>query len=173
MKRIRRGALAAELPLVLWALFILFLIPFIDLATVALRYTFVVAASRDAAFIAAKSKTFLSDISASQRSATHMADETARRTATAFSEITVRDVTTRILITNLTSRIITVSAVPLAVPANSSENLYEIEVTVNADINPLITFNASFLPNVPGLSAPVNVSVSSRGFCESPQGLTN
>lgn len=170
--RVRQGSMIAEAPVALWLLFVVFVIPFIDLATIMLRYTFVLAASRDGAHCAAKGKSFRTEVTASEPSAMSLADKVARRTAAVFTEITVDQVTTRIVVTNLSSGHVTVLEAPLTVPADTSENLYQIETAVTAQINPLIPFEAGFLEGIPGLSAPVLVTVASRELCENPQGLS-
>lgn len=166
------GSVIADTPLALWVLFVLFTIPFLDLASVCLRYTFFVTASRDAAHEAARAKSFFVDLSADQRSSVSMAQETAENVARSFSEINVTAVNTRLLITNIASGAVTIRTTPLPAPADTSSNLYEIETIVSGNINPLVTFNAGPMPGIPGLSAPVPVTVSSRELCENPQGLT-
>ena len=170
-KRNCHGSFIVETPAALWVLFVLFTIPMIDLATVLLRYTFVVAAAHDASHSAGKAMSYMSDISAQEASAIHLADAAARATAAAFAEVTVDSVATRILITNLTTRAVTTRTTPLTTPADTGVNLYEYETTVTGRINPLIAFNAGPFAGIPGLSAPVNVQVTSRQFCENTQGL--
>ncbi len=170
-KRRCRGSSIVELPVALWVLFVLFTVPFIDLATVLIRYTFMVSASRDAAHAAGKAKSYLSNLTATDLSAANLADSAARTTAAAFSEITVTNVTTRILSTDLTTQAVTSRTTPLPAPADTSLALYEYETTVSGQVNPLITFNAGPFPGIPGLSSPVSVSVTSREFVENPQGL--
>lgn len=170
-KRNCRGSVIAETPGALWLLFVLFLVPFIDLATVMLRYTFVVSASRDAAHAASKAKTFSANLSTTDLSARNAADTTGRQTAAAFSEITVSSVTTAIVSTDLSTQVVTRRSTPLTAPADTSLYLYEYETTVSGQINPLITFTVGPFPSIPGLSAPVAVAVTSREFVENPQGL--
>lgn len=172
-KRDYRGAVLVETPLALWILFVLFTVPFIDLASVMLRYTFVVSASRDAAHAAGKAKSFMNNLTASEPSAINLSKSAANTTASAFSEITVLNVSTKILITDILTRKTTTSAAPLSQPADTSANLYQFETTVEASINPLVPFAAGPMAGIPGLSAPIRVSVSSREFCENPQGLVN
>lgn len=171
MPRRKIGSTLIDTPAALWLLFVLFLVPMIDLATVFLRYTFMVAASRDAAHAAAKAKTFRTDISTSERSAINMASSAATATASSFREIRVDRVVTQMVITDLSNQAVTRRTTPLTAPADTGINLYEIETTVVGQINPLVNFTAGAFPGIPGLSAPVPVSVTSREFFENPQGL--
>lgn len=170
-KRNCYGSLLVETPTVLWILFVLLTIPMVDLATVMIRYTFMVSASRDAAHAAGRAKSFMSDLTATDPSAMSIANSAARATAGCFSEISVSDVTTRLLITDLDTRAVTVRTTPLTTPADTTEYLYEFETSVAGEINPLVPFLAGPLPGIPGLSAAVPVTVTSRSFCENSQGL--
>lgn len=169
--RNNHGSYIAEAPIALWLLLVVFMFPFVDLAAATIRYTFIVMASRDAAHAASRAKSYLSDTSGSELSAVNLARNQAIATASGFSEITVNSVTTRILITDLGSKLVTSQTAPLATPADTSNNLYQIETVVSGQINPLLTFDAGILPDIPGLSAPIPVSVASREICENPQGL--
>jgi hypothetical protein len=169
--RTHQGSMIAEMPVALWLLFVVFIIPFIDLTTVMLRYTFVVAASRDGVHAAAKAKSYMSDLTANDPSAMSLSDKFARRTAAAFTEIIINEVRTRIVVTNLSNGRVTVLEAPLTKPADTAENLYQIETAVTAQINPLIPFETGFFEGIPGLSAPMLATVCSRELCENPQGL--
>ena len=164
------GSFIAEAPLAIWALLFMFTLPFVDMAATTLRYTFVVAAARDGVHEAARSKTFAVDASATDLCAGNAARLAVTRTASAFSEITVTRVDTRILETNITTKRVNIYATRLLVPADTSANLYEIETTVTGTINPLVTVN-SYFPRIPGLTAAVPISVTAREYCEYPQGL--
>ncbi|MBX9721082.1 MAG: hypothetical protein K2X81_06795 [Candidatus Obscuribacterales bacterium] len=169
--RQKRGSIIAEFPIALWILFFCFTYPFLDMCTILLRYTFFVAAVRDGVHDAAQSKTFLVNNSASDLSATNNAKAGVALTAGAFREIQVNSVTTSILATNITTLALTKYTAPLATPADPSTYLYELQSTVSGFIYPLITLRAGLLPPVPGLTAPIRVTVTGREFCEYPQGL--
>ncbi len=169
--RKKRGSIIAEFPLALWMLFFCFTYPFLDMCTILLRYTFFVAAVRDGVHDAAQSKTFLVNNSATDLSATNNATAGVALTAGAFNEIQINSVSTSILATNITTLALTKYNAPLATPADPSTYLYEIQSTVTGVINPLITLNAGLIPPVPGLTAPIPVTVTGREYCEYPQGL--
>ncbi len=171
-KRPTRASFIAELPFALWAVFFLFLLPFIDMASVLLRYTFLVAAARDGVHAAARSKTFLADIPGTP-SAVNAASQFASLTASAFSEVTVNRVQTRILETDFSSLQLKSYPYnqPLSSPADESINLYEIEVLLSGEINPLLRMESGFFPPVPGLTGAIPVEVNAREYCEYPNGL--
>lgn len=172
-RRNKKGSFIAEAPLALWVLFFMFTFPFLDFATVMLRYTFVVSALRDGVHAAAHAKTFSTNISSTNLSAINAASAAVNATATAFREIAVSKIKTRILQTNITTKVLTVYSynTALTVAADDSVNLYEIETTVTGSINPLIKVNTGIFPGVPGLTKPVPVTISAREYCEYPQGL--
>lgn len=171
VKRKARASFIAEGPLALWILFFLMTFPFLDLATVLLRYTFLVSAVRDGVHAAAHAKTFLINPSPTNLSAVNTAPLAVSQTASAFSEIQVTSVQTRILATNIASKQLTVYTSPLTQAADDASNLYEIEIVVQGAINPLINLNIGILPAIPGLTASVPVTLAAREFCEYPQGL--
>ncbi|MBX9685582.1 MAG: hypothetical protein K2X27_02700, partial [Candidatus Obscuribacterales bacterium] len=62
------------------------------------------------------------------------------------------------------------SADKLAV-VNTKDYLYQIEVTVNGTVEPLVTLSDSIFGKVPGLTIPMPITASYRQFSEHPQGL--
>jgi hypothetical protein len=170
-KRKSTGSLVAELPFALWMLLMLFTVPFIDMATVLLRYTFIVTAARDGVHAAANAKTYFANASGTDLSAVNIASQTVATDAAAFSEISVISVKTYILATNITTHQVTQYTSPLVQPADTGTYLYQLETVVNGQVNPFL--QSPILPNIPGLTAPVPVTVASREYCENPQGLSN
>ena len=173
-RKAAQGSFIAELPIALWILFFIFTFPFLDMATVLLRYTFIVAATRDGVHAAAQSKTFLTNASPTDLSATNSAPIAVNNTASAFTEVTVNSVKTVILATNITNHQLTQYNTMLVQPADSTTFLYEIETIVTGQINPLINMSTDGpWPQVPGITSPVAVTVSAREYCEYPQGLND
>ena len=168
--RSRRGALTAELPGTLWVLFFLLTFPLLNLATVTLRYTFLVATARDAATAAAKAKTFSVDLSGSEPSSVNVAPMQANETARKFTGISLVGVQTNLMITNLTTQATTKQATRLTAPADTTTNLYGIEVVVTGDVQPFLPYTP-VLGNIPGLTGPMRVNVASTEMAENPQGL--
>lgn len=171
--RKNRGSFIAEAPFALWALFFLFTFPFLDMATILLRYTFFVSATRDGVHAASHAKTFVSGGTSAYPSATTAAPAAVNLTASSFREITISTVRTRILRTNIATQVVTIYGYnqALTTPADDSTYLYEVETTVTGLINPLINMNIGILGTIPGLTSGVPVTVSAREFCEFPQGL--
>ncbi len=170
--RYPRGSFIVDLPSTLWVLLILITFPLLDLATVSLRYTFLVASARDAAHEAARAKSFLSNSSSSDLSSTNMAVQQANQTAAGFSGIQINNVNTSIVISNLATGTVSKQSTPLTQAPDTSQNLYLIEVVVAGQANPLIQYSGVFFGNIPGLTQPMNVTVASQEMCENPQGLT-
>jgi len=170
--RTKRAQFIAELPVVLWVMIILLMIPLIDIVTFTVRYTFLLAASRDAASAAALAPTFLTNASSTNLSAVNTATATAQSDAAAWSVITVNSVTTKIIITQLSTGTLTIQSTPLSTPADTANYAYQIQTIVNGSTNPILQFpNNMFWGAIPGLTAPVNVSIASTAYFENPQGL--
>lgn len=171
MRRRQSGTIMVDTPLTLWVLLVLFMFPMIDLAAIGIRYTFLLTSAREAVHQAARAKSFRTDIDTGNLSAVNISQDEANRVAEKFSEIGIESVTTNIVITDIISRVVSRRSLPLAAPADTANNLYEIEVVIRGRINPLITFSAGLLPGIPGLSAAMPITIAAREFCEFPQGL--
>jgi hypothetical protein len=175
MKATRRkstGNAIADMPGVLWVLFVLVLYPLIDLATVGLRYTFMLTTSREAAMSASRASTFFADASASSKSARNSASAMANSTSARFNGLKVTGTTTNLLVTNLNTNTVTRYTTPI--PANSIDtvdNLYSYEVTVNGTVMPLVCYVGPVFGNIPGLTGPMTVAITSQKMCENTQGL--
>ena len=165
------GQAAAELVVILWIFLILIVLPFVDLVTFSLRYNFLLMASRDAAFAASRARTFQSNVSSSQLSAVNAASAAAQGTAAAFNNVSISSVNTYIVITRLSDGYQTRQNTKLANPADTSNYAYQIETVLNGSTNPLITMPQGYFAVIPGLTAPIDVSIASRSFAENPQGL--
>ena len=166
-----KGASIIEIAPVLFVLLLMLTFPLINLATSSLRYTFLVTASRDAADAASKSKTFQDDSSSTSLSAVHTADIMARRIAAGFKGITLDNISTNLVITDIASQTVARQSSKLSQAADTSTYLYNIEVILTGKVSPLINYGGGILPQVPGLSAPMSVSVQSLRYCEYPDGL--
>jgi hypothetical protein len=170
-QRSNKGSFIAETPTILWVLFVLVVFPLVDMATVALRYTFVLTASREAAMAASRAKTYMANSTMSDLSAANAAAAAAYNAGSSFSGITITDVDTRILATNLATQSTTRRETVLTAPADTDNFLYAYETTVTADVQPLVTLGTNVFGRVPGLTAPITVAVTSQKICENTQGL--
>lgn len=161
----------AELPLAIWVLFIAITMPLIDLATISLRSTFLVAAAHEAAHAASRAKSFRTPVDGNSPSAENMAASTVAESAGKFSEVSVSSVVTSIVITNIATETTESQTTPLTQPADTNNNTYTIRVVVTGRVNPLFTFNNSLFGHIPGLTGPITLSSAAEVLCEYPQGL--
>lgn len=168
--RAARGHYISELPLVLFVLFFFFILPMIDLGTIALRYGLLVAACREGAQSASKAFTF--EVGTAQRpAAMTVGPASIQEFATRFGGINIVSTDADILITELASQNVTRSEGKLSQPANIQTYNYLIETSVTATIDPVVSFSVPFLASIPGLTGPVTFTVVGREFAENPQGL--
>ncbi len=164
----RRGSIA-EIPLVIFALFLVFAFPMINLGTTALRHALFLTACRQGAFVAASAYTF-GNGTAEKPAAIDCGPAKVNSVVQKFSGITVKDVDVSIISVDLQNGTIKKFAGKLSEPADTGTYLYFIELTATADIYPITEVKLPFL-NVAGLSRKWTSTVSVREFVESPQGL--
>lgn len=169
-KRNQKGSLV-DLGPALWFFLFLLALPLLNLATVALRYTFLLGASRDAAYMAASAKTFQTSLDAADPSASVIAAQRAQANCQSFSGVNYIGTQTDLVITNLNTNAITTQSTPLSSPADTSNYLYQIKVIVTAKVWPLLPYNDKIMPNIPGLMSPVEYSVPTIEMCENPSGM--
>ncbi len=168
----RKGTTIAEMPLALWIILMMCFCMLI-VATESMRFGFFWNACREAAQQAAKSQTFLVD-SAVGQSACNAATTWAGKATSSFTGITlIQPVNVYILSTDVNSGSQTkgLNRTPLTNAADTTNNIYDIQVELNGQIEPLIRFSQSFLGDVPGLTIPFAVTVKSQYTSEVPQGL--
>jgi hypothetical protein len=166
------GTTLAEMPLALWIV-IMMCFSLLILATETLRFGFFWNACREAALHAAQCPTFVYDTSLG-KSACNTATSWATLASSSFSGITlVGPVNVYIMQTDVYSGITTksMSRVPLVTAVDTSHNIYDIQVELNGQIDPLVPFGQSWFGSVPGLCAPIPVTVHSQYTAEVPQGL--
>jgi hypothetical protein len=166
-----RGTTLAEMPVALWMIIIM-CFAMLLLATETLRFGFFWNACREAAQQAAKCTTFQAD-TAIGPSAVTTANTWATKAAGAFSGLTLNTVNVYIVSTNVSSGVMskTASGIKLANAADTSNNIYDIQVELIGQIEPLIRFS-NYFGSIPGLSAPFPVVVRSQYTSEVPQGLS-
>jgi hypothetical protein len=169
----KRGTTIAEMPAALWLL-ILMAFPMIIVATSALRFGFFWNACRESAMQAAKCQTFLTSTSVGP-SACSTADAMSAQAAGAFTGITIiPPVNVYIMSTNVNTSTTTKGATrtPLAAAADTANNIYDIQVEINGQVEPLIRVPFAGLQGaVPGITGPYPVVVRSQYTSEVPQGL--
>lgn len=174
--RSRAGTSAAELPMGIMFLFVFMLLPLVDLATIAIRTSMVYTATHNALQAAIRAKTFKADdVDTGAPSAVNVAKGTATanlQNGLSGVEFTPADVQVFIIGTPTN---VTVSPLRTSDPVASvreKDYLYQIEVVVNARVQPLIMMNDKLFGNIQGLTAPIAITAQNKGFVERPAGLS-
>ncbi len=164
------GSHMIEGPLAIWMIFVFLFIPFLNLGMSSLRTAFLNTAVKEAVHHAARSKTFeLTDPDGV--SATEVANTVARDAASRFGGLTVNTVKTSIIATNVNTGTVVRSSSKLSTAADTTNNLYQLEVRAQAQVDPFFSFNLPFLGPIPGLTAPFPLEVSAIEMVEDPDGL--
>lgn len=164
------GSSLLEIPLVLWVMFGLLFVPMLALASITLRGAILDSVVRDAAHVASKARTFATNTDEGL-CAREAATNTVNEKLAAFPGLTANSVDTAILTTNIASGAITRSNIALT-SVDSSRNIYQVETTVRATVDPLLGGNAAVFGPIPGFTTPMSVSHQSREMFENTQGLT-
>lgn len=165
----RRTGSIAEIPLVIFALFLVFAFPMINLGTTALRHSLFMYACRQGAFSAASAYTF-GNGTAEKPAAVDIAPQKVASVISRFSGITMKSIDVSIVSVDLESGAVMKHNGKLTEPADTGKFLYFIELTAVADIYPITEVRLPFL-DVAGLSRKWTSTVNVREFVESPQGL--
>lgn len=168
--RSNRGSFIVEGPFALFLFLFFFVFPFMDLATITLRTTFLYAATHNAAWEAARAHTYQNSLDG-MPSAVQLADYASKRVIGSFSGVKINSIKTSIITTELKTLNQSRQSSALSKPADSSLNSYQIEVAINGSVDPLILYNGSDLANIPGLTQPMSLTFTDRQYCENPQGL--
>lgn len=159
-----------EGPMAIWLIFVFLFIPFLNLGMSTLRTSFLNTAAKEAVHHASRAKTFESSVESGQ-SAKAIAEIVARDAASKFGGLNLTGVETAILATDINTNAVVRSTSKLATAADTSKNLYQLEVKVNADVAPFIAFNLPFMGPIPGLTSPFPLVVTAREMVEDPDGL--
>ncbi len=165
-----RGSAVAEIPVVLWLIILAFLFPMINYATVAIRSGFVFNAAGQAALQASKARSYSAG-TATVPSATTLALQTAQNNCASWTGVHLVSVVTNIVTTKLSNQAQSRQSGFLQTPPDTASNTYQIEVTLNCNVDPLITVNFPMFANLAGISGPFPLSVTQRNYVENSQGL--
>lgn len=164
----------AEMPLAMWIMILGMCLPLLMISTMTLRFGFFWNACREAAQQAARCQTFQTDTTSGPSSVT-TADAVAASSTQAFTGISiVGPVNVYILQTNVNTNVSQKNASRqcLAAAADTANYIYDIQVELNGQIQPLITASSNgILGNIPGLTGPFPVVVRAQFSSEVPQGL--
>jgi hypothetical protein len=152
--RSRRANFVVELPLVLWVAFVLLLFPMISLVSMSYRAIIVFFATRDAAYQAAKARTYTQAVT--------VANTAVNNALQNNPGISVSSKSTKIVTKAISGGIPTYSSSTLTT-VDTTSNLYFLQETVQATVN--ATFPVPLAPS----SYPI--SFSYEVYAENPQGL--
>ena len=171
------GGSIAELPVVLFVLFIVLFFPMLNLTTATVRTWFLRSAVLDAAHNAAKACTYgthlpATDDDAECFSAVELANNTLNKFVQSFTGVKVLNSSVYVVRQNIDAGGQTVyppGPIPKA-DIKADENQYFIEVSMQGQAQPLIT--VPFFGGVPGLGGPMPVNVTGRETFENVEGLS-
>ena len=156
------------MPFVLWIFFIVLTFPLLNLMTIGLRLTFLYSAVHTACLRSCRAQTFLVPVE-NKPSSVMLANQGVQDVTNKFTGIHVSQITTQILTTNIDNSTQSRTVSPLTTPADVSKNTYQIEVVLAGSADPFLPMP---LPvQIAGISAPLQVKLSDRQYCESPDGL--
>lgn len=160
-----------ETPFLLWILIVGLIMPIIALATMGIRYAFFLNAAQLAVHAAAQAKSFQQDYPPDMSAQTR-AQQMARTSCESFKGVTLNTVTTSIVITPVAAGAASAQTTKLTGPAFEENNIYQIQVLLDGELNPIIPVPSGTLGiNVPGLTAPYPVQTTAKAVSENPQGL--
>jgi len=173
--RSRAGNSLVELPAAIWFFFMVLLFPLADLATVTLRATTVYVAAKHAARAAGRARTFLVNRDNGELSAVNAAQREVFLVKTkgpSGLEISPTDVVISIIGVPVKKSLPPIKQQEKLESIKNGDYIFQIEVRVTGQVQPLVPLNSSVFGNVPGLTAPVPITASFREFCEHPGGLS-
>ncbi|MBX9685186.1 MAG: hypothetical protein K2X27_00715 [Candidatus Obscuribacterales bacterium] len=169
--RAKKGAKLVELPVIIWVVFIVFLFPLIDFCSLGIGAIFLFNACSQACLAASKARAYESS-STGYPSAQATALASAQAACAAWRGINLNSARTKIITTRISDQRQSSQLGKLSSPPDTTSNTYQIELTVNADIDPLIKLEFPLLGQIQGISAPLNLSVTQRNYFENSQGLS-
>lgn len=176
MGRRAAGTSAAEMPLALLIVFIFGVFPFMALSTLCLRAAFVHMACFDAVHAAAVSHTFKRPDMA-MPSAVQAANEKVAWICQSWTGVNIKYEDGNAAKLVIVARNIedpnssSTYETPLTPPVQTDKFVYQYQVTVSTELDPIVRSNGGLLANIPGFSAPFPVKATATTCCENPSGL--
>jgi hypothetical protein len=164
------GSFLVEIPFVLWFFFFLLFFPMVNMATMFLRLTFLYGAAHNGCIQASRARSFQNPINGDPTAIT-LAQDGANSYGTAFTGIHVLNIDTVIIITNINTKVQTISTTPLVTPPDVTNFTYQTQVTITGAADPLFICPTFFGIPIAGLNQPLSVIISDRQYFENPQGL--
>lgn len=174
----KHGLTLTEMPAALWVIFVGFCFPLLCLSLMTIRFGFLWEAAREAADVACQAQYYADNGTTSGQGAVTLAQNMAAGCASVCSGITLTGVNCYILVTPTNSPDAASQQpwgpnVCLSTPADPSQNLYQIQVVVSGQIQPIISIPGGMLGSIPGLNQPYPVQVVMSRVAENPPGLNS
>jgi len=167
-----------EFPVALLILLVVLFFPLLDLGSLFMGANSVFTAARVAAVEAARAPTFQNNVTSgtgqsatTTLSAVNRAQNVASGLSTGGVKISSSDVHVSILQVPFGGGASTTITPPVTI--DTTQNIYQIQVTVTGKVSPLATLSPSLLGNIPGVTGPLVVTASSAAQVENPQGLND
>jgi hypothetical protein len=170
----------AEMPLALWLMVMCIAFPLLVLVTLSIRFGLFWNAAREAVQKAAQCQTYQVDPPATigGLSAVDTAQQVTTQACSTISGITLASpAEVYIIQIPLATAGTAGTYVPIGPntklpgPADSDNNLYQIQVILKGQIAPLVALPAAVLGPIPGLTTPFPVTVKAQQQVEDVQGL--
>ncbi len=174
-KRATAGNSVVELPICLSLLFLMFFLPLTNLTMIGMRAFAVFSAARSAASVAGRSFSFAENSAQDKPSAKHVAPGAAILAAQACpagARLKHNQVKVFLIAIPIKPGGASIKQDYPLVVVDTDNYVYQIEVSVSAEVEPLVRLNSNVFGEVPGLTRPFWVQASCREFAEHPSGLS-
>ena len=164
------GSTLLELPVSLWMVFVVFMMPMIALSSITMRATLMMVAVQDAVQGAAKAKSFTTS-GADGLSAKDIATARFANFLSNFAGLQASAIDLDIVQTTIVSGQIQRFRDQLPSPSDTNFFMYQIEGKTTASIDPIFPANEQIFGRVAGLTTPIQITLSARQMAENAQGL--
>jgi hypothetical protein len=173
----------AEMPVAIWLMVMCIAFPLIVLVTLSIRFGLFWLAAREAVQKAAQCQTYLVDPPASigGQSSVNTAQQVTMRACSSFGGITLASpaevyIIQMPVVVGEQGRPAATSTpigpnTKLTAPADSENNIYQIQVILKGQIAPLVSLPVAVLGPIPGLTTPFPVTVKAQQQVEDVQSL--
>jgi len=167
----RAGYVIAENAATIVVLFIGLVFPFTDLATIAIRYVILLMAVHDGVYVSATCPTFSSN--SDNTGVMDVVPPQINQSLAGRSGFDNLAITIRVVASHIPDGMLSFSPPnePWQDTIDTLQYVYANEITAQADLAPLVYFNAPFLPVIQGLSAPLHVQISGKEVPENPKAV--
>lgn len=170
------GTSIAELAGILLVFFIFLAFPLMNLCTLGLRSSLLMNSAREASISASKSLTYSATPVGAVGNTTpaiQTANVTVKNYLSHFSGVNVSAVRVGILtVSNASGNRQGPVYKPLSSVDQQFGNTYYLDVAVDGEAEPLITYRGGMLGPIPGLTSPIKLSAHGQRVFENPRGLT-